>query len=81
MLIGVTYKEKEEVRRSFEDNFVAQLMETGIEAISSEDAISIPGDLMLGKDAILKAVNKFKNDAVIITHMIGADEMNYSIKT
>jgi hypothetical protein len=36
---------------------------------------------MLEKDAILKAVNKFNNDAVIIKHMVGADEMNCSIKT
>ena len=74
LVIGVTFKEKEEVRRSFEDRFVAQLKAAGVEAIPSGDAISIPGDLMLKKDAILKAVNKFNNDAVIITHLIGKEE-------
>jgi hypothetical protein len=74
LVIGVTFKEKEEVRRSFEDRFVAQLKAAGVEAIASGDAISIPGDLMLKKDAILKAVNKFNNDAVIITHLIGKEE-------
>jgi len=74
LVIGVTFKEKEEVRRSFEDRFVAQLKAAGVEAIASGDAISIPGDLMLKKDAILQAVNKFNNDAVIITHLIGKEE-------
>jgi hypothetical protein len=74
LVIGVTYKEKEKVRRSFEDQFVAQLRAAGVEAISSGDAISIPADLMLEKDEILKAVNKFNNDAVIITHVVGWEE-------
>ena len=74
LVIGVTYKEKEMVRRSFEDRFVSQLRAAGVEAISSGDAISIPADLMLEKDEILKAVNKFNNDAVIITHVVGKEE-------
>ena len=74
LVIGVTYKEKEKVRRSFEDRFVSQLRAAGVEAISSGDAISIPADLMLEKDEILKAVNKFNNDAVIITHVVGNEE-------
>jgi hypothetical protein len=74
LVIGVTYKEKEKVRRSFEDRFVLHLRAAGVEAISSGDAISIPADLMLEKDEILKAVNKFNNDAVIITHVVGKEE-------
>jgi hypothetical protein len=74
LVIGVTYKEKEAVRRSFEDKFVAQLKAVGIEAIASGDAISIPTDLKLEKDEILNAVNKYNNDAVIITYLIGKEE-------
>jgi hypothetical protein len=74
LVIGVTYKEKEKVRRSFEDKFVIQLKAAGVEAISSGDAISIPKDLELEKDEVLKAVNKFNNDAVIITHLVGKEE-------
>ena len=69
LVIGVTYKENEQVRRSFEDRFVAQLKAAGVMAISSGDAISIPSDLMLKKEQILKAANEFNNDAVIITHV------------
>lgn len=74
LVIGVTYKEKEEVRLWFEDKFATQLRATGIEAISIGDAISIPDDLELEKKEILKAVNKFNNDAVIITHLAGKGE-------
>ena len=74
LVIGVTYKEKEAVRRSFEDKFVTQLRKVGIEAIASGDAISIPTDLKLEKDEILNAVNKYNNDAVIITYLVGKEE-------
>ena len=74
LVIGLTYKGNEEVRRSFEDKFVAQLGAAGIEAISSVDAISIPADMKLEKDEILKAVGKFNNDAVIITHLTDKEE-------
>ena len=74
LVIGITYKEKEEIRRSFEDKFVTRLKAAGIKSISSGDAISIPTDLELKKDEILKVVHKFNNDGVIITHLIGIDE-------
>jgi hypothetical protein len=74
LVIGLTYKGNEEVRRSFEDKFVAQLRAAGIEAISSVDAISIPADMKLEKDEILKAVSEFNNDAVIITHLVDKEE-------
>ena len=77
LVIGVTYKENEQVRRSFEDRFVAQLKAAGVMAVSSGDAISIPSDLMLKKEQILKAANEFNNDAVIITH-VAAKEVNES---
>jgi hypothetical protein len=57
---------------------VAQLESTGVEAISSEDAIAMPADLKLKKETILKAIDQFKNDAVIVTHLIdkGEKEIN-----
>ena len=72
LVIAVTYKE--EVRHSFEDKFVAQLKALGIEAVSSADVIPMPADLKLEKDQILKVVNRFNNDAVIITHLAGVEE-------
>ena len=72
LVIAVTHKEDN--RQSFEDKFVAQLKMSGVEAVSSSDVIPIPADLELTKEEILKAVNKFKNDAVIITHLVGVEE-------
>lgn len=72
LVIAITHKEDN--RRSFEDKFVAQLKVSGVEAVSSADVILIPADLELQKEEILRAVNKFKNDAVIITHLVGVEE-------
>ena len=72
LVIGITGNE--DSRRSFEQKFVAQLKSAGVEAISSEDAIPMPPDLKLTKEMILNAVNQFKNDAVIITHLIDKEE-------
>ncbi len=72
LVIAVTYKE--ELRHFFEDKFVAQLKTAGIDAVSSADVIPISEKQQLEKDAILKAINEFGNDAVIITHMVGVEE-------
>ncbi len=74
LVIGLTYKDNEEVRRSFEESFVRHLRAAGVEAVSSMDAISIPANMKLEKEEILKVVNKFNNDAVIITHLVGKEE-------
>ena len=81
LVIGLTYKDNEDVRRSFEDRFVGHLRAAGIEAISSVDAISIPANMKLEKEEILKAVNKFNNDAVIITHLVGKEEKDFYTRT
>jgi len=60
----------EDSRRSFERKFVAQLKSAGVKAVSSEEAIPMPADLELKKEAILKAIRQFGNDAVIITRLI-----------
>jgi len=68
-ITGIEHK-----RRSFEKKFVAQLKSVGVEAISSEEAIPMPADLKMKKETILNAVDQYKNDAVIITHVIGKEE-------
>ncbi|MGB2688013.1 MAG: hypothetical protein WBC36_03435 [Desulfobacterales bacterium] len=72
LVIAVTHKEDN--RQSFEDKFVAQLKVSGVEAVSSSNVIPIPADLELKKEEILKVVKKLKNDAVIITHLVGVEE-------
>jgi hypothetical protein len=72
LVIAITGNEHN--RRSFEKKFVAQLKSVGVDAISSEEAIPMPPNLELKKEAILKAVNQYGNDAVIITHLLGKEE-------
>lgn len=72
LVIAITGNE--DSRRSFERKFVAQLKAAGVEAISSEEAIPMPPNLELKKEAIINAVKHFKNDAVIITHLIDREE-------
>jgi len=69
LVIGVS--DQEGIRRSFEGKFVEYLKETGVDALSSADAITIPEDKKLEKEEILQAVRRNQNDAVIITHLIG----------
>ena len=71
LVIAITGNEHN--RRSFEKKFVAQLKSVGVDAISSEEAIPMPADLELKKEAILAAVNQYENDAVIITQLVGKE--------
>ncbi len=70
LVVGVS--DQERVRRSFEDEFVKQLKETGIEAVAS--AAAIPSDKKLEKKAIASAVEKLGVDAVLVTHLLGVDK-------
>ncbi|MBC2716413.1 MAG: hypothetical protein HF978_14000 [Desulfobacteraceae bacterium] len=68
-ILVIAIADKEKSRLSFEKKFVAHLKAVGVEAVSSADVIPMPADLELQKEDILNAVKKFKNDAVIITHV------------
>ena len=70
LVIGVS--DQERVRRSFEDKFVKQLKEIGIEAVAS--AAVIPSDKKLEKKAIASAVERSGVDAVLVTHLLGVDK-------
>jgi hypothetical protein len=73
-ILVIALTDDEEVRRSFERKFVAQLEALGAEAISSAKVISMPADQKLEKDVILKVVREFQNDGVIITHLVDLEE-------
>ena len=74
LVIAVT--NQKDTRRIFEQKFVAQLEAAGIKAFASMEAIPMPSDLKIDKQAILDAVGQFGNDAVIVTHMVGKEEKN-----
>lgn len=72
LVIAITGNE--DARRSFERQYVAHLESVGVEAISSEEAIPMPADLELKKEAIVDAIDRFGSDAVLITHLMGVGE-------
>ena len=72
LVIAVTGNEHN--RRSYEKKFVAHLKSAGVDAIASEEVIPMPADLKLKTETILDAVNQYKNDAVIITQLIGKED-------
>jgi hypothetical protein len=69
LVIAITGNEHN--RRTYEKKFVARLKSVGVDAVASEAALPMPPDLQMKKEAILKAVDQYKNDAVIITQLIG----------
>jgi len=72
LVIGVS--DREGIRRSFEDKFVGQLKQAGVEAVSSADAIDIPASRELEKEKILEVVRKYQNDGVVMTHLVGVEK-------
>jgi len=72
LVIAITGNEHN--RRSFERKFVGQLKSLGVDAVSSEKAIPMPGDLQITREMILNAVKQYENDAVIITQLIGKEQ-------
>jgi hypothetical protein len=74
LVIAVTGNEHN--RRSYERKFVAHLKSAGVEAVASEKLIPMPGDLKIKKETILSAVDQYKNDAVIITQLVGKETKN-----
>ena len=72
LVIAVTGNEHN--RRSYEKKFVARLKSVGVDAIASEEVLPMPPDLQLKKETILDVVNQYKNDAVIITQLIGKEK-------
>ena len=80
-ILVIVVADKEENRASFEKKFVKHLQATGVEAVSSAEAISMPPNLKLEKEVILEAVRKYNNDAVIITYLSGIDEKDTYVPT
>lgn len=72
LVIAVT--NEPDSRRAFERHFVTLLKATGVKAVSSVNSIPLPADQKLEKDAILNTVQKFGNDAVIVSHLVGVEK-------
>ncbi|MFZ1201566.1 MAG: hypothetical protein WAO07_15470 [Desulfobacterales bacterium] len=80
-VLVIIIADKAQNRETFETKFVRQLQATGIEAVASGDAIPMPRDLKLEKDVIRQAVEKYGNDAVIISHLAGLEKEEVFTRT
>ena len=63
----------ENTRKFFENKFVAQFKSVRVDAVSSNEAISMPSNLKIEEDAIIRAVDHYESDAVLITHLTDLD--------
>jgi hypothetical protein len=70
LVIGVA--EKNEIRRSFEEKFVAKLEATGVKGVESY-AVMAP-DEKIDKETILAVVKKTGVDGVLLTYLVAVKE-------
>lgn len=72
LVIAVT--DEKTIRRAFEARFVKRLKAVGVDAVSSANAISTNELMKLSKPAILRAVDKYNSDSVLVIRLAGVDE-------
>lgn len=72
LVVGVT--DENTIRRAFESRFVNRLKAVGVDAVSSADALSTSDAMKLDKPAILRAVDRYGCDSVLITRLMGVEE-------
>ena len=64
----------QEIRAILEKHFMDWLKVKGVEAMISVGVLSIDADTKLKKEAILEVVDKYENETVLITHLVGMSE-------
>ncbi|MBC2710545.1 MAG: hypothetical protein HGJ94_05975, partial [Desulfosarcina sp.] len=66
--------EDQEIRAILEKHFMDWLNVKGVEAIISADVLPIDAGTKLEKEAIIEVVDKYENDTILITHLVGMSE-------
>jgi hypothetical protein len=64
----------QKVRSIFENHFKKWLAAKGVEAIISTEVLSVQKGTQLEKTAIAEVIDRYENDSVLITHLVGFDE-------
>jgi hypothetical protein len=64
----------QEIRAIFENHFKDWLTAKGVEAIISADVLPIDKDAKLEKEAIVEVVDRYDNDSILITNLVGFEE-------
>ncbi len=63
-----------EIRTVFERHFKDWLNAKGVEAIVSADVLAVEMGIQLEKADLAELVDKYENDAILITHLVGFEE-------
>lgn len=64
----------QEVRAIFEKHFKDWFAVKGVEAIASTDVLPVHEETQLEEATIVEVINKYENDSVLITHLVGFSE-------
>jgi hypothetical protein len=64
----------QEIRAIFENHYKDWLRVKGVEAIISANVLPIDAGTKLEKEAIIEVIDKYKNDTLLITHLVGFSE-------
>jgi hypothetical protein len=70
----ITIIDDHEIRAIFEKHFMDWLTVKGVEAITSAAVLPIDPETKLEKAAIIEVVDKYENDTILITHIVGMSE-------
>jgi hypothetical protein len=65
--------DNQEVRAIFEKHFKDWFAAKGVEAIVSSNVLPVQAGRQLEKTQILEVIDKYENESVIITHLVGFD--------
>ena len=66
--------DNQEIRAILEKHFKDWLNAKGVEAIISADVLAVEMGVKLEKEDIIEVVDKYENDAILITHVVGMEE-------
>ena len=66
--------DNQEIRAILEKHFKDWLSAKGVEAIISADVLAVEMGAKLEKEAIVEIVDKYENDTILITHVVGMEE-------
>ena len=66
--------DNQKIRAVLEKHFQEWLKVKGVEAIISADVLPMDAGTKLEKEAIAAVVDKYENDTILITHLVGMEE-------
>ena len=73
-VLVIVVTDNQEVRTVFEKHFVDWFEALCVDAITSVDVLPISDATKLEKADIVAAIDKYENDTIVITHLVGIEE-------